>query len=219
MVAAGVIHYTYIPGPHNRADALTKSVPAPAFELARTRWNVHPPSSTPASAPAPAACSACYKAKAFMVHRIKRPAPGEQSKRRIVIDDTSPVKLHRSLYGHGPTASFWAAINRSIWINLNHSSLAGANYGHDYPPPSHRRHSGWPLRTVAGALALALIFAVAVFAASTLACVANARPYMFDRDASFHAVPVVFDYMRGGGDAAWFGPGPPPLPFGAAQAA
>ena len=104
-----------------------------------------------------------------------------------MIDGTSPVKLHRSLYGHGPTASFWAAVNRSIWVNLNHSSLAGANYRHDYPPPHHRRYSGWPLRAVAGALALALIFAAAVqppmscqFAASAIARVADARPCVFD---------------------------------------
>ena len=62
LVHAGVINYTYIPGPSNRADAFTKSVPAPAFELARTRWNVRGPDAT---APKPRACAACYTAKAF----------------------------------------------------------------------------------------------------------------------------------------------------------
>jgi len=40
LVHSNQINYSYIPGPDNRADGLTKSLPSPAQEHPRLNWNV-----------------------------------------------------------------------------------------------------------------------------------------------------------------------------------
>ena len=171
-------------------------MPAPAFELARTRWNVRTPSITPA---AHAAVVKEYrsldcrgvsvtvpKPKAFMLNFVKRRGPGRprctrSRQRRTVIDGTGPSCHSNSSQQH------------------RNSTIRCVT---DFEPRARRSGcASQLLRAVAGALG-AVLLAHTVFhrsAIASLAYTARGAPSIVDFDASPSAPATpVCSHVQGG---------------------